>query len=82
MAFCSSIPAVRFAFRVYFIRFVLLFVVDLSGEPKQNQGRGLVDRKLVQAPPPPPPIISLLAVHRRDVIYGYSRYLKYKKRYK
>ena len=28
----------------------LLFVVVLSGEPKQNQGRGLVDRKLVQAP--------------------------------
>ena len=22
----------------------------LSGEPKQNQGRGLVDRELVQAP--------------------------------
>ena len=31
-----------------FIRFV--FVLVLSGEPKQNQGRGLVDRKLVQAP--------------------------------
>ena len=30
---------------------VLLFVVVLSGEPKQKQGRGLVDRKLVQAPP-------------------------------
>ena len=29
---------------------VLLFVVVLSGEPKQNHGRGLVDRKLVQAP--------------------------------
>ena len=27
------------------------FVVSvLSGEPKQNQGRGLVDRKLVKAP--------------------------------
>ena len=29
---------------------LLLFVVVLSGETKQNQGRGLVDRKLVQAP--------------------------------
>ena len=34
---------------------VLLFVVVVSGEPKQKQGRGLVDHKLVQAPPPPPP---------------------------
>ena len=34
---------------------ILLFVVFWSGEPKQNQGRGLVDRKLVQAPLPPPP---------------------------
>ena len=33
-----------------FIRFVLLLVVVLSGKPKQIQGRGLVDRKLVQAP--------------------------------
>ena len=32
----------------------LLFIVVMSGEPKQNQGRGLVDCKLVQAPPPPP----------------------------
>ena len=24
----------------------------MYGEPKQNQGRGLVDRRLVQAPPP------------------------------
>ena len=34
---------------ILFILF-LLFVVVLSGEPKQNQGRGLVDRKLVQVP--------------------------------
>ena len=33
-----------------------LFVVNVSGEPKQKQGRGLVDHKLVQAPPPPPVI--------------------------
>ena len=29
------------------------FIV-MSDEPRQNQGRGLVDRKLVKAPPPPP----------------------------
>ena len=45
-----SVTAARFAFRLSFIRFVLLFVVVLSGEPKQKQGRGYVDRKLVQAP--------------------------------
>ena len=28
----------------------MLFVVVLSGEPKEKQVRGLVDRKLVQAP--------------------------------
>ena len=28
----------------------LLFVVVLSGEPEQNQGRGLVDLKQVQVP--------------------------------
>ena len=43
-----SKPAARFAFRLCFILFILLFEVVLSGEPKQNQGRGLVDRKLVQ----------------------------------
>ena len=53
VATCPSIPAVRFAFRLCFIRFVLLFIVVLFGEPKQNQGRGLANRKLVQAPPPP-----------------------------
>ena len=30
-------------------------LIVLSDEPRQNQGRGLVDRKLVNAPPPPPP---------------------------
>ena len=34
---------------VLFVLF-LFFVVVLSGEPKQKQGRGLVGRKLVQAP--------------------------------
>ena len=27
-------------------------VIVLSDEPRQNQGQGLVDRKLVEAPPP------------------------------
>ena len=27
----------------------------VSEEPRQNKGRGLVDRKLVEAPQPPPP---------------------------
>ena len=46
-----SIPGARFAFRLCFWSFfILLFVVVLSGEPKQNQGRGLVDRKPVQPP--------------------------------
>ena len=49
VATCHSIPTARFAFCLCFIRFCLLFVVVLSGEPKKNQGRGLVDRKLVQA---------------------------------
>ena len=30
----------------------------LSGKPKQNPGRGLVDRKLVKAPPPPSNFIA------------------------
>ena len=33
-------------------------VVVLSDEPRQNQGRGLVDRKLVKAPPPPSNFIA------------------------
>ena len=43
-------PAARFAFCLCFIRFVFVIRGYFSGEPKQNQGRGLVDRKLVQAP--------------------------------
>ena len=50
VATCPSILAARFAFRLCFIRFVLLFEVILFGEPKQKLGRGLVARKLVQAP--------------------------------
>ena len=47
---CLSIPAARFVFRLSLIRFDFLVVRScLSGEPMKNQGRGLVDRKLVQA---------------------------------
>ena len=45
-------PALRFVF-VLFVLF-LLFVAVLYGEPKQNQGRRLVDGKLVKAPAPTP----------------------------
>ena len=47
---CPSTPAARFVFVYVLFVLFLFFVVILSGEPKQNQGRGLVDRKLVQAP--------------------------------
>ena len=30
-------------------------LIVLSDEPRQNQGQGLVDHKLLKAPPPPPP---------------------------
>ena len=50
VATCPSIPAARFGFRLCFIPFVLLFVIVLSGEPNQNEGRGLFDRKLVHSP--------------------------------
>ena len=36
---------------MFYVFCFLVFVVVLSGEPKQNQGRGLVDRKLVQTTP-------------------------------
>ena len=55
------------------------FIV-MSDEPRQNQGRGLVDRKLVKAPPPPQ-VNLLLVVPRRlfcfaslvvlDVVFRY-----------
>ena len=44
----------------------LLFVVVLPGEPRQKQGRGLVDHKLVEAPQ----YFLLLAVPRRLFCFG------------
>ena len=45
----------------------IAFVVNvLSDDPRQNQGRWLVDRKLVKAPP----VILLLAVPRRLFCFG------------
>ena len=52
VANCPSIPAARFGFVCVLFVLFLLFVVVLSGEPKQKQRRALVDRKLLQAPPP------------------------------
>ena len=43
-----QLPALFFVC-VLFVLF-LLFVIVLSGEPKHNQGRESVDRKLVQIP--------------------------------
>ena len=54
--------------------FVLVFWCDaivlivLSDEPRQDQGRGLVDHRLVKAPPPP--VILLLAGPRRLFWFG------------
>ena len=50
---------------VLFVLF-LLFIVVLSGEPRQKQGRGLVDHKLVQAPQ----YFLSLAVPRRLFCFG------------
>ena len=44
-------------------------VTALSDKSWENQGRGLVDRKLVK-PPPPPPVLLLLAVPRRLFCFG------------
>ena len=48
----SQLPTLLFVC-ILFVLFLLVKVV-LSGEPKQNQGRGLVNRKQVQAPTPTP----------------------------
>ena len=47
-----SAPALFFVCVLFVL--ILLFGV-LSGEPKQNQGRWLIDRKIVRALPSPPP---------------------------
>ena len=60
---CIKEPALLF---VCFIRYVFLLVVVVSGEPKQKQGRGLVDHKLVQALR----FFLLLAVPRRLFCFG------------
>ena len=83
MATCPSIPAARFAFRLFY-SFFFLFVVVVSGEPRQKQGRGLVDHKLVQASSnfycwPSQGGSSVLVLWWfymwRVVIYGYLRYI-------
>ena len=42
-------PLTRRQSSMFVVRFFILIV--LSDKPKQNQGQGLVDRKLVKAPP-------------------------------
>ena len=39
---------------VLVLRYDAIVLIVLSDKPKQNQGRGLVDHKLVKAPPPHP----------------------------
>ena len=45
-----SVPAARFAFCFCCIHFLFVVRSCFSGASKQNQGRGLVDHKQVQAP--------------------------------
>ena len=60
---------------------LLMFVIVLSGEPKQNQGREFIDRKLVEAPSnfiagrPKAALLFWFFGDFRSVIYGYSRYI-------
>ena len=66
VATCPSILAARFAFCLYFIRFVFAVRSCFSGEPKQNQGRGSVNPQISSSPQ----VISLLAVPRRLFCFG------------
>ena len=50
VATCPSIKLSTLLFVCVLIVLFLLFIVVFD-EPKQKQGRGLVDHKLVQAPP-------------------------------
>ena len=73
VATCPSKPAARFAFRLCFIRFVLLFVVVLSGKPKQNQGQTKTEPRARVSRPQTnssTPVISLLAVPWRLFCFG------------
>ena len=49
LATCPSTSAARFAFYLCFIRFAFVVRSCFIGKSKLNQGRGLVDRRLVQA---------------------------------
>ena len=58
-------------FSVYgwFILILQCHAIVLSDEPRQNQGRWLVDRKQVEASPPSP-VVLLLAISRRLFCFG------------
>ena len=56
---------------VHVLQSYAFVVIVLSDEPRQTQGRGLADRKLVYPPPSPPPVIPLLGVPRRLFCFGY-----------
>ena len=57
LSIVATYPSIPAHFAFLFVLFVLLFGVHscFAGESKQNEGRGLVDRKLNQAHAHPPP---------------------------
>ena len=55
------------------VLFVLFYCSKLffSGEPKQNLGRGSVDRKLVQAPPTPRPVNFIAGRPKAAILFWF-----------
>ena len=49
-----------------------IMIWEFSGEPKQNQRRGLVDRKLFQAPRPPSHPSNLIAGRPKAALLFWS----------
>ena len=43
----------------------------VSEEPRQNQGRGLVEQKLVEAPPPPPSSSFIADRPKAALLFGF-----------
>ena len=54
--------------------FLDLVLIVLSDDPRQNQRRGLVDRKLVNVPPlppPPPPVIFIAGRSKAALLFWF-----------
>ena len=77
VATCPSIPAAPLLFVCVLFVLLFLFVVVVSGEPKQQQGRGLVDHKLVQAPPPPSPVIFIAGRPKAALLFWFFGDFRY-----